>query len=469
MISSGTILRKKREEIGLSQAKLSELADIPQHLLSAFELEKIVLRQQSVAAIEKVFDEISEIKLLTIKKKRYQLHSYNGNFRDSSRAQKIYQTSENKEYVNLINSLEESCLEMDKKGKIISLFSGGGGCSLGFSWAGFEVSGFLELKNSYRNIYRQNFQNAVELGSEIQEISNATVLRWKRNFGEIDVIVGCPPCQGFSLSGKRDSNDARNTLFTNYLRIVRGLQPKVAVMENVRLLTSMKAADGNPILRQIYEDFEASGYRVEHFEINAKDYGVPQHRERVIFIATRKDLNIQPTLPAKTHGEVKNLFSSVLPHKTFADACSDLEFLESGEKSETDLLHEAVKHPDHVIEWLWNVPQGKSAHENADENLRPPSGYNTTYKRQIWSEPASTVQTTFGMISGCRNVHPIATRSLTIREAARIQSFPDSFRFVGSLGDIRATIGNAVPPLLAYVIAKHIKTELLNFVEISSL
>ena len=87
----------------------------------------------------------------------------------------------------------------------------------------------------------------------------------------------------------------------------------------------------------------------------------------------------------------------------------------------------------------------------------PPSGYNTTYKRQVWLEPASTVQTTFGMISGCRNVHPVATRSLTVREAARIQSFPDQFQFPGALGPIRTGIGNAVPPLLAFALAKHAK------------
>lgn len=468
MISSGIHLRKRREEIGLSQAKLSELASIPQHLLSAFELEKTVLSKTKLFLLKKILDEISETKIQTIKKKRYQAHTYNESFRDSSRASKSYKTDENKKYVNLINSLENSTIK-NKKGKVISLFSGCGGFSLGFSWAEFEILGFLELKTSYRNIYSQNFQNAIELGSDIQGISDETILQWKKDFGETDVIIGGPPCQGFSLSGKRDSNDPRNNLFKNYLKIVRGLMPKVAVMENVRLLTSMKSSDGSLMLNHIYEDFEASGYRVKHFEINAKDYGVPQHRERVIFIATRKDLNIEPSLPEKTRGESNNLFSSVSSYRNFADACSDLEFLESGEKSKIDSLHEAVKHPDHVIKWLWNVQEGKSAHDNEDPNLRPPSGYNTTYKRQIWKEPASTVQTTFGMISGCRNVHPIATRSLTIREAARIQSFPDSFKFVGSLGDIRATIGNAVPPLLAYQIAKHIKSELLNFVEISSL
>lgn len=469
MISSGMDIRKKREEKGLSQAKLSELANIPQHVLSAFELEKIVLSQTNFYALEKVLNEISDDKVQIIKKKRYQLHSYNENFRDASRALQASRTNENKDYVNLLNALESSRNEPNKRGKVISLFSGCGGFSLGFSWAKFEILGFLELKNSYRNIYRQNFQNTIELGSDIQGISDETILQWKKDFGETDVIIGGPPCQGFSLSGKRDSNDPRNNLFKNYLKIVRGLMPKVAVMENVRLLTSMKSSDGSLMINHIYEDFEASGYRVKHFEINAKDYGVPQHRERVVFIATRTDLNIEPSLPEKTHGEINNLLSSGSPYRNFADACSDLEFLESGEKSEIDFLHEAVKHPDHVIKWLWNVPEGKSAHDNEDPNLRPPSGYNTTYKRQIWKEPASTVQTTFGMISGCRNVHPIATRSLTIREAARTQSFPDSFKFVGSLGDIRATIGNAVPPLLAYQIAKHIKSELLNFVEVSSL
>ncbi len=140
--------------------------------------------------------------------------------------------------------------------------------------------------------------------------------------------------------------------------------------------------------------------------------------------------------------------------------------MESGEKS-SDPFHEAVRHPDHVIRWLWDVPEGASAHDNKDEKLRPPSGYNTTYKRQKWDEPASTVQTTFGMISGSNNVHPIATRSLTIREAARIQSFPDSYKFSGTLGTIRKGIGNAVPPLLSLQIGLHVK-KILDLVKVAS-
>ena len=468
MLLSGTLIRKKREEIGLSQSKLSELADVPQHLLSAFELGKTLLNQNNLSALQRVLNETGKKEVQIIKKKRYQAHLFNGITKKTSRKSEIKPTKENRKYLNSINKLERSRISNQKTGKVISLFSGGGGFSLGFSWAGFKILGFLELKTTFRRIYRQNFSQTVELGADIRKINDEIILEWKNKFGEIDVVIGGPPCQGFSLSGKRDVSDSRNNLFKSYLKVVHGLQPKVAVMENVRLLTSMKTADGDLILNQIYEDFNTSGYRVKHFEINAKDYGIPQHRERVIFIAVRNDLkNIEPTMPPPTHGETNNLFSSVAPYRTFADACSDLEYLESSEKSQIDELHQVVRHPDHVIEWLWDVPQGKSAHENEDSNLRPPSGYNTTYKRQIWNEPASTVQTTFGMISGCRNVHPIATRSLTIREAARIQSFPDTFKFEGSLGDIRATIGNALPPLLAFAIAKHIKTELLNLVEVS--
>jgi DNA (cytosine-5)-methyltransferase 1 len=275
--------------------------------------------------------------------------------------------------------------------------------------------------------------------------------------GEIDVIIGGPPCQGFSLSGKRDVNDPRNTLFRHYLRFVDKFRPKMALLENVRLLTSMKNENGGWVRDDILNEFEEHGYEIQLLKINAKGYGVPQHRERVLFVAVSKECDFRPSLPTVTFGLGSDLFGGGAPHRTFADACSDLEYLESGEQSESDGHHFAVKHPAHVIEWLWNVPQGASAHENEDVNLRPPSGYNTTYKRQIWNEPASTVQTTFGMISGCRNVHPIATRSLTIREAARIQSFPDSYKFVGTSGTIRTGIGNAVPPLLSYALGQHVK------------
>jgi DNA (cytosine-5)-methyltransferase 1 len=230
----------------------------------------------------------------------------------------------------------------------------------------------------------------------------------------------------------------------------------------------MKSPEGGSMKENICEEFRRHGYNLRCFEINAKDFGVPQHRERVLFIALRSELGLMPTLPERTHGDEPGMFSKTFPYRTFADACSDLPFIESGGRSD-DPLHVAVEHPAHVIEWLWDVQEGRSAHDNVEPRKRPPSGYNTTYKRQVWKEPAATVQTTFGMISGCRNVHPIATRSLTIREAARIQSFPDSFRFAGSLGSIRTGIGNAVPPLLSHEIALHAIKVLGKLIKVTGL
>lgn len=157
-----------------------------------------------------------------------------------------------------------------------------------------------------------------------------------------------------------------------------------------------------------------------------------------------------------------NLFNMKKDFRTFRMATEGLEVLENGEASSNDPLHWAIVHPKHVIEWLIDVHEGQSAHENPNPDKRPPSGFNTTYKRNIWDEPCSTISTNFNMISGCRNVHPTSTRSLTIREATRIQSFPDEFVFCGKWGDIRKVIGNAVPPILAYEIAREVLNQVFE-------
>lgn len=187
---------------------------------------------------------------------------------------------------------------------------------------------------------------------------------------------------------------------------------------------------------------------------------VSRRVERIFLVANRADV-AQPIRPSITHGPIaSSLFDAVQPWQTFRNATSDLEPLESGETSVSDGLHWAVAHPEHVLKWLRETPEGESAHNNLDPKLRPPSGYNTTYKRLRWDEPSSTIGTTFGMISGSRNVHPFLTRSLTIREAARCQTFPDDFRFEGTWSDIRTMIGNAVPPLLAKTVAGSIRRAL---------
>lgn len=457
MILTGSQLREARIAIGLSQAKLAQLTAVPQSILSSFELGKIELSAPHRDSIRMAMGDADRVEQLVNRKKRVAQREYVVPPRLADRVALTATTPANAGYLAALAALSQAhaAPKPDDAPTAVSLFSGCGGFSLGFSAAGFRLLGHLELDANLQKIYQANFPSNARLGSDITAVSDSALNAMAQDLGRVDVIIGGPPCQGFSLSGKRDVDDPRNTLFRDYLRFVRALRPKVAVLENVRLLTSMKSPQGGLVKDEIIAAFKAEGYDTAFFEVNAKDYGVPQHRERVIFVAVHRSVGHRPSLPERTHhGAAENLFGTPLPHRSFGDAVSDLPYLESGEHAE-DPLHAAVRHPKHVIDWLWDVPQGASAHDNEDVGKRPPSGYNTTYKRQVWNEPAATVQTTSAMISGCRNVHPIATRSLTIREAARLQSFPDTYQFP-STGSARVGIGNAIPPLLAQAIARHV-------------
>ena len=465
---AGNGIRLLRQRRRVSQAKLARLLDVPQAQLSQWELEKLPIPNTVAGRIHAVLGSLHDHDVQTLRKKRYQRHEYAS--RGSISVRTVHHNEEafaaNQEYLKLLTNLEALRVRQPHTSGLsaVALFAGCGGMSLGFSWADFLVRGFLELKPEFRSIYKANFPDVAEMGGDITKVTNQHVHTWKETLGNIDVLFGGPPCQGFSLTGKRDRLDPRNQLFREVVRIAKILEPRAILLENVRLLTSMKSAVGNLVKDEITEGLQAIGYRVAQNELDAQDYGVPQHRERVFFIALREDLGLKPTFPEPTYGAGRNisLFSpNRASFRTFRTATCDLEGLESGQKSQIDMWHQAVAHPKHVIEWLENVPEGGSAHDNSDLRLRPPSGYNTTYKRLCWDEPSSTISTTFGMISGSRNVHPAYTRSLTVREALRCQSFPDSFNLVGSLGAIRTSIGNAVPPLLAYALAGHLKQLLL--------
>lgn len=452
---NGKKLKKLRVDLGLSQSKLSDLSGIVQAKISSFELGNSELPEKEITNLISIISSLDINKVNKLKKKRYRTVNDDTSVMSSRLRKKYSITGRNAEYLASLKSLENQFFDTDaktKRPKAISFFAGCGGLCYGMKAAGFDIVATNELVEEYKEIYRENFPSASFLPNDIRSISDKDL----SPYIGVDLMIGGPPCQGFSLAGKRDVNDERNTLFQNYLNIADIVKPKVIVMENVRLLTSMKDSDGSLVRDRILKTFKQHGYISQFYELNAKDFGVPQHRERVFFIGVRADLNKQPAPPEPICSSNEDLFSTGGRHFTFGDGVSDLEFLESSEQSENDPLHKAVKHPEHVLRWLVDVPQGKSAHDNIDKDLRPPSGYNTTYKRQVWDEPAGTVATTYSMISGCRNVHPIATRSLTTREALRLQSFPDSFKLKGKLGDIRTTIGNAVPPKLAFALGEHI-------------
>ena len=454
---NGNELRQRRKTFGVSQAKFAELTGISQHLISAYELGKTNLASDTVLRFSHALNDEGRVNRIVQRRKRYRHHHYGNNPKDSSRAAQCRSTSGNRDYVELLRDLDSHRLTQRSGPVALSVFSGCGGFSLGFAWAGYTIKGHVEADLAIQRMYARNFPSARNCGSDIARLSDTDIVSLAKKIGPIDVLLGGPPCQGFSLAGKRNTCDPRNILFQHYLRFVRHLRPKIALMENVRLLTSMKNDRGSAILEDIIAGFRRLDYSVQHRTVNAKDLGVPQHRERLFLVATSGDVRKTFSFPNPTHGVSSDMLSDLRPYRTFGDACSDLDYIESGESSRTDPHHKAVRHPEHVVAWLWNVAQGHSAHENTDESMRPPSGYNTTYKRQVWHEPGATVQTTFGMISGCRNVHPIATRSLTVREAARLQSFPDSFSFLGSIGSIRTAIGNAVSPLVSFAFAETCK------------
>ena len=450
-------IRKIREDLDISQAQLSEILNIPQHRLSYLELGKEEPLLEEIELISKTFDQIRSGAITIRKKKRIFKEKFGSSIVADNPRRGYNKTKNNETYLQSLKDLEREFLKKRGNSPVaMSFFAGCGGLCYGITAAGFNIIASNELEDSYKTIYKQNFPNANFLSNDIKDVSDEEIDRILEEYPEIDLFAGGPPCQGFSLTGKRDVSDKRNTLFSYYLKIASKVKPKVIMMENVKLLTSMKTPEGKLVKDEIIKTFTEIGYRSQFFIVNAADYGVAQNRQRVIFIGVRNDLGLDPEIADRICGEVGEN-STNQPYFSFGDAVSDLEFLEAGEKSKSDKYHKAISHPEHVIRWLYDVPEGRSAHDNEDPSLRPPSGYNTTYKRQVWDEPGATVQTTFGMISGCNNVHPIATRSLTVREAMRLQSFPDSFKFEGKEGVVRTTIGNAVPPLLAYRIASFIK------------
>lgn len=451
-------IRRMREETNISQAQFSQLANIPQYRLSNLELGKDTPTDEEVIKVTLVLKKLNHGEIKPRMKKRICKEVFDYSIVSINPRRGYTKTDRNEGYLALLTELENNFKKDHSQDPIaISFFAGCGGLCYGITAAGFNIVASNELVEEYREIYKLNFPNAKFLSNDIRDISDSEIDELLNVYPNIDLFAGGPPCQGFSLAGKRDVEDQRNTLFQYYLKIANKVRPKVILMENVRLLTSMKNPEGKLVKDEIIGTFDEIGYYGQFFIVNAANYMVAQNRERVLFIGVRKDLNMKPEMLPPLCGEKNNLFSKSIPQFTFGDAVSDLEYLESGEASVSDKYHKATSHPEHVIRWLYNVPQGKSAHDNVDPNLRPPSGYNTTYKRQVWTEPGCTITTNFNMISGGNNVHPIATRALTIREALRLQSFPDSFKFKGKEGDIRTTIGNAVPPLLAFNIAKFLK------------
>lgn len=354
------------------------------------------------------------------------------------------------------------------KPRVIDLFAGVGGLSLGFEKKGFDVVLANEYDASIATSYIANHKNTKMIVGDITSLDLEDT--FGKLAGTIDVVIGGPPCQGFSQKGQRKTiHDERNYLFKYYVSVVELVNPKYFVMENVpNLLT----AEGGYFRREIEELFNKLGYSLEYGVLNASDYGVPQNRRRAVIIG--KLDGDAPKLPVPKRNKV-----------TIWDAISDLAYLESGEGSEEQeykypaesdyekmlrkdssklFNHRATKHSPLALERLALIPPNAGREVLPEEHLTK-SIYSGTWTRMKKDEISVTITTRFDTPSSGKFTHPYLDRAITVREAARIQSFPDTFRFIGNKGSQMKQVGNAVPPKLAAAIASVIMKDIKEGIE----
>lgn len=382
--------------------------------------------------------------------------------------------------------------------KFIDLFAGAGGLSCGLEMAGFQAILANDVVEQYTETYRKNHPDTKIILGDVRQV-------WEKDLrqelslkvGELDLLAGGPPCQGFSVNAPvRTLDDERNHLFKDFLKIAAILNPKAILIENV---TGIVQLGKGTIVEQIYKVLQSLGYAVKHRILFAGHYGVPQMRFRTIFIGIRKSQK-EIEFPKPTHNakavanfagakelcfDIPPLFASALKkHTTVWDAISDLPPIKSGSRNET-LDYEKVPQNEyqaslrHGSEKVWNhscaslgpinlerlkyIPQGGSWRDIPYDLL--PTGmkrarrsdHTKRYGRLHPDALCSTVLTKCDPHWGSF-FHPEQDRVLSIREAARIQSFPDPYKFTGSITQQYEQVGNAVPPLMAKAIGESIKS-----------
>lgn len=299
----------------------------------------------------------------------------------------------------------------------IDLFSGAGGITQGLSEAKFKPIASVEINEIASATYSKNFPNCYHFSKDIKEFKCRDLLE-KINLPQIHILAGGPPCQGFSVAGKRNPDDPRNRLFYEFIRIASEIKPWYIIMENVPGILTLKKGQ---VKQAVFDAFKSIGYSAVSVTIlESADYKVPQIRPRAIFIANRFGL--------------KNPYpkAQLLPEEyiSIESAISDLpEYTRIPE-----INHEWTRHSKQYMERLAKVPPGGSLY----------STYADAFKRQYPGKPSMTVKENHGGT----HIHPYLNRVISAREMARLQTFPDSFIFEGSMKKAMWQIGNAVPPLL---------------------
>jgi len=370
--------------------------------------------------------------------------------------------------------------------KIIDLFAGAGGLTTGFHLAGFESLCAIDSNQKALATYRHNYPNTKVIHQDIHKVNPSELRLWlglQRE--ELKALIGGPPCQGFSRNipaGYRSLNDHRNQLYRTFLEFVQEFRPLNVIIENVPEI--LKAYD-SLVKNEITEQLELLGYKVASASLNAANYGVPQTRSRAFFLAS---LDGPLRFPEPTYsGDIKSdyrakklsshltlLESNISPIVTVRDAIGDLPPLNAGQKygdegypfaaqSTYQAIHRngSTRIVNHVARALSSVQmarvrllqEGQDARDLPYE-LAPKKHYSGAYGRLYWDKPARTITRWLFHPGSGRFFHPTQDRTITIREAARLHSYPDNFHFVGTYTDMASQIGESVPPLLAKAIAE---------------
>lgn len=347
-----------------------------------------------------------------------------------------------------------------KELKAISLFAGAGGCSLGFTQAGYKVVYANEFNSSAVATYKQNFPSTFIDDKDINTVDFNEVLKSVGlKAGDVDILIGGPPCQGFSTAGARQDADPRNQLLKSYLKALLIIKPKWFLMENVEGLLTLKNGE---FLYETLQELENLGYSFRVDKIYAQEYGVPQRRKRIFIWGN--NLGISQTLPEPLH---------ILSNSIFNDGSSlgeALFGLPSPKENHNILNHDYPKVSEINLERISLLKPGQTMKDLPEElqhesfkkraNRRVADGMPSEkrggapsgLKRLKMEEPCLTITS-----AAIREfIHPLENRPLTIRECARIQTFPDTFTFKGNNQQVIQQIGNAIPPYLAKIFASHI-------------
>lgn len=343
---------------------------------------------------------------------------------------------------------------MKNKRKIIDLFCGAGGLTLGFEKQNFESILALDMWSNAINTFNNNRKKKVGIVKDISEVDRKFIDKYVRE--HVCGVIGGPPCQGFSLAGKRSEDDERNKLYQEYFKTLSLINPDFFVIENVAGILSMKNGE---VKDDIFNRANKIGYNVYMDKLVASDYGVPQNRVRVFFVGIKKELD-----------KGKFQFPTKFNYKvTCEEAISDLPSLDNKEnnekykfspkskyqqlmrkQSERVYNHEQTSHTEETKKLISMVPEGGSI-KDLPEKVRGNRRYSSLLRRMNSKSQSNTIDT------GHRTYfHYRENRILSVREAARIQSFPDDYIFSGSKVNQYKQVGNAVPPLLAEQVAKAI-------------